>query len=87
MDEFVQVLNLDELLQVQKVAPNGTINCCLDCRFVIYFIDPLPAHMPQPTTNKQPPPPIFAHVNHKCWTVGQGGQVGPPERPNKQATC
>ena len=59
------VLNLGEFLQVQKIAPNGTINWYLDCRFVIKYINPLPPHMPQSTTNKQPPHPIFAHANHK----------------------
>ena len=40
--------------------------------------------MPQPTNSKQPLLPMFAYVNHKGLTVGQGGQRA-PRWPNKQA--
>jgi hypothetical protein len=77
VEKFVQVSNLGRFLQVRKVAPNDTINHYLNCRFVIYYINPLPAHMPQPTNSKQPLLPMFAYVNHKGLTVGQGGQRAP----------
>ena len=61
----INCFELGQILTSSKIAPNGTINCYLDCRFAIKYINPLPAHMLQPTTNKQPLHPIFAHANHK----------------------
>ena len=53
-------------VHLDKMAPNGTTNCYLDCRFVIFNLNLPPANMPQPTHTLSPFSPMPPKAT-KIW--------------------